>query len=238
MSQSPLPQAYKLVRQILSSSPYGLHTKDIVRQGVALYADKLPREALDNIPEPVNERIHKGKKKHVPEKQLVPEGHPFISTSFLKNRVLPVLQSQNLIHKHPVHPKPSELDPSSPSAAKRGNAKLEFVWSLREQPADLPEGVSWSTAEQWERFIQGEHPGLVGRDYKEMLEQIKVAKRKEAIESGKARRTDEEIRAWEGRRVGVTTEKERYHLNKRREANRPRKEWKNQEEWQRLLNES
>ncbi|WVQ73907.1 hypothetical protein IAR50_003488 [Cryptococcus sp. DSM 104548] len=236
MSQTPLPQAYKLVRQILSSSPSGLHTKDIIRQGVALYADKLPKEAFD-IPEPVNERVHKGKKRHVPEPKLVPEGHPFISTSFMKNRVLPVLQSQNLVHKHAVHPKSSDPNAPSPST-KRSNAKLDFVWSLRDEPSDLPEGVAWSNAEQWDRFLRGEHPGLIGRDYKEMLKEVKVAKRRDAIESGQIRRTDDEIRAWEGRRVGVTTEKERYHLNKRREANRPRKEWKNQEKWQQLLSEA
>lgn len=67
------------------------------------------------------------------------------------------------------------------------------------------------------------------------MEQLKKDQRRQAVESGAERRTEEEIRAWEDRKVGVTTEKERGHLNKRRELKRPQKEWKRYGRWEQLF---
>ncbi|OXC68363.1 hypothetical protein AYX13_03067 [Cryptococcus neoformans] len=227
-----LPQAYKLVHQILSSAKSGLHTKDIVKQGVALYADRLPPHAFE-IEEPVDERKHKGKKKHVPEPKLVPQGHPFISTNFLKHHVLPTLQSQNLIHKHVVPLEDSEAGPSTSS--KRGQARRQFVWSLRELPEVEGQSTSWSYPEHWQRLLSGAHPKDIGAEHKGFLEQLKKDQRRQAVESGAERRTEEEIWAWEDRKMGVTTQKERGHLNKRRELKRPEKEWKRYGRWEQLF---
>lgn len=163
-------------------------------------------------------------------------GSQFIDSlliSFLKNHVLPTLQSQNLIHKHVVHLDDSESASSTPS--KRGNAKRQFVWSLRDLPDVESQSTSWSYSEHWQRLLSGAQPEDVGAEHKHFLEQLKKDERRQAIESGAERRTEEEIWAWEDRKVGVTTEKERGHLNKRRGLKRPQKEWKRYGRWQQLF---
>ncbi|WVN88570.1 uncharacterized protein L203_103781 [Cryptococcus depauperatus CBS 7841] len=234
MPPPTLPEAFKLVHQILSANQTGLHTKDIIRQGVALYKDKLPANAFI-MEEPKDERKHKGKSKHVPEPKLVPRGHPFVSTSHLKNRVLPVLQSQNLIHKHIVH---QETPPEpSTSKSKKDKPRPLFVWSLRDLPDSNLVESSWSTSEHWERLVGGEHPGAVGRDYELHQKDLRSAERGKAIDSGKVKRTEEEMWAWEDRKVGLTTNKERGHLNDRRQAARPAKERRRLDRWEKLFRE-
>ncbi|WVQ82076.1 hypothetical protein IAT38_004204 [Cryptococcus sp. DSM 104549] len=250
-----LTQAYKLIRQALATSPKaGLSTKDIVREGLTLYDGPLPE------PTPVEPRFGKDgrrlkplgvdpslltteeralhswkkiKKKYTPEPRLVPEGHPFVSTTFVKREILPTLASLNLVHKHALH-----ADPSRPSSSTRVKGSgPNFVWSLVNEDSSTdstksPKSPSresrptFSSENQWDLLLQGAHPGEIHAIRKQYLAELAEEQRAKEIESGRARRTDEEVWAWDERRPGITTAPERAHLNKRRERNRPAKEWK------------
>lgn len=141
-------------------------------------------------------------------------------TSFLKRRVLPVLQSQRLIHIKPVREE---------STSK---AHTQFVWHISDPIHDLipstqfPNLRPWDPAEHWDRLIAGVHPAETAADLNTLLEKRDEAKKEKAYADGREKRPEREIWRWEGREPELTTRLERLHLNRRKQRARPGKERK------------
>ncbi|WVF71339.1 hypothetical protein IAT40_006142 [Kwoniella sp. CBS 6097] len=272
-ASSPLPKAFKLVHRILSAptSSNGLTTKEIIREALKAHhienpfsASSVANASQAEADEPVIAAKGKGKAKakgknavighgHGQKKNLgvnvVPDGHPFISSTYLKTRVLAVLKSQNLISKSVRRAPPSAAaaasvsasstsDPSSSSASAStstsGGSRPTFTWTLNEtrpitssssstsaSASDLP---TWDKSAHWDRLIAGEAPGKLHAELTELFALRKAEAKEQAFESKKARRSEREIWEWEDRADGITTRLERVHLNKRRGEGRPKKE--------------
>ncbi|KAK8864550.1 hypothetical protein IAR55_001800 [Kwoniella newhampshirensis] len=252
---STLPTAFKLVHTILSSNPQaGFTTRELVREGIALYqassssgeASSSSSSASDTA-NPTPEAAKGGKGKAVkgrsssgsPGVNVVPEGHPFVSTSFLKHRVLPILQSQDLIRKSVHHPSASTSTPSSSAnaTAQTSKSKPTFRWTLT-PPSSTPSSLStpaWSLPHHWDRILAGETPGKLHAELSQNKMARQVEEKERGFASGKLRRTEREMWAWEGRAEGLTTRLERLHLNKRRANARPAKERRRRDSWEKLF---
>lgn len=81
-----------------------------------------------------------------------------------------------------------------------------------------------SLEDHWQRLIGGEGPQYLYADLKREKASKIAAVQEERFARGQDRRTHEQIRAWDDRAPGITTERERDHLNKRRGLARPAKE--------------
>ncbi len=81
-----------------------------------------------------------------------------------------------------------------------------------------------SLEERWQRLIDGEGPQFLYADLKREKASKLAEVQEERFARGQDRRTHEQIRAWDDRAPGITTERERDHLNKRRGLARPAKE--------------
>ncbi|WVQ99527.1 hypothetical protein IAU59_006663 [Kwoniella sp. CBS 9459] len=256
-ASSPLPRAFKLVHRILSSptSSNGLTTKEIIREALKAHQSQSQAdnslssssasagaEELEATPAP---RKGKGKDKVVvghaqgQKKNLgvnvVPDGHPFVSSTYLKTRVLAVLKSQNLISKS-IRRAPSASSSSSDPSSSTSNAsgsRPTFTWKLNETRSSPSTSTSssssssvptWDKSAHWDRLINGEAPGKLHAELTELYHLRKTEAKEQAFESKKARRSEREIWEWEGRADGLTTTLERLHLNKRRGEARPKKE--------------
>ncbi|WWD17134.1 hypothetical protein CI109_101571 [Kwoniella shandongensis] len=234
---STLPTAFKLVHTILSANPStAFTTRELVREGIALYASSSSAEATSstssaNASTSTNAESKKVKGKNVKERNspgvnVVPEGHPFVSTSFLKHRVLPILQSQDLIRKSVHHTSPITSTSSSSTQSPPVKSKPSFRWTLVSSPT-TPSNLTtpaWSLPEHWNRLLSGETPGRLHAELTANKSSRKSEEKERAFDSGKLRRNEREIWGWEGREEGLTTRLERLHLNKRRGGKRPEKE--------------
>lgn len=84
----------------------------------------------------------------------------------------------------------------------------------------------WDPDAHWERLLSGEHPGQVAGELNLVRAEKEKAAKEEFYASGREKRPEREVWAWEGREPELTTRLERLHLNKRRQGNRPAKERK------------
>lgn len=143
-----------------------------------------------------------------------------LTNRFLKNRILPVLESQHLIH----------LAPSKPTS---GSGQT-FKWALGPPPSAASRGAraaaptesmpTWDTEAHWARLLEGAHPGQTAREYSVHRAMEKSLRRDQAVLDGKVRLDERGMRGWAAREPGLTTTGERGHLNVRRERARGRKE--------------
>ncbi|WRT66542.1 uncharacterized protein IL334_003501 [Kwoniella shivajii] len=260
-ANSPLPNAFRLVRQILSTSTAseGLTTKELVREALTLCQSENPSPSPSPSPSqgdssstssvisqsPIEPSLAslKGKGKNVvvgkKEKgvNVLPDGHPFISTSFLKSRILAVLQSQDLLLKSPRKSSSSSSSstPSTPSgsgssssggssSSNSSSGKPTFVWKISSPRQSNLSTSQWDFPNHWDRLIQGVSPGQLSAEYTSNKIARQKEERERGLDSGKLRRTEKEIWDWQGRKDGITTTLERLHLNKRRAEARPKKE--------------
>ena len=173
MSGSTLPQAFKLVRQLLSERPRAF--QELLRDGISTFSGE---ELAPSI---------KGKGKSSGE-SVVPEGHPFVSAryvpvplavlsscssvtddvcSYLKTRVLPILSSQGLILKSTKQgyslPSPSATTPTTPSLENH-----------------------------WDRLISGESPSTLGFEHSSIRSELRQA-RKEARKEAEGETEDDRL---------------------------------------------
>lgn len=140
-----------------------------------------------------------------------------MTSSFLKNRILPVLSSQDLIVKS------SKATFATPAGS--------FAWSLK-PPSEIPESdpnppPTWDTDAHWNRLLSGSSPSALAYAYEAHRAEVKEHKRLAALADPTnrvARRTERDVWAWEGRAEGLTTILERTHLNVRKARGRPEKE--------------
>ena len=142
----------------------------------------------------------------------------------MKKHVLPVLESQRLIHIKPVRSDPT----MSPKQAV-------YMWHLSPSLSDLPPGTTWDVDSHWDRLIKGEHPSQLHTELTDVIAGRTAAKKEALYERKVLRRPEREI--WEmgeGREMELTTRLERVHLNKRRRNARPGKERKRLEGWKML----
>ncbi|WVR06881.1 hypothetical protein IAU60_003917 [Kwoniella sp. DSM 27419] len=259
---STLPSAFKLVHRVLSASASstassssaqsaGLTTRELVREALALYRSENgltgTSEQAAAAPDVADKggKAQKGKGKAVPVRQtkgvnVLPEGHPFVSTTFLKQRILNTLQSQNLIAKSirpssPSSSSSSSTNTPSPASAAAGPSKLTFAWKLVDPRANASKAHPWSVPDHWDRLISGEAPGRLAAERKAVMEARKVDLQERAWAEGRDRRTEREIWQWEDRKDGLTTRLERLNLNKRRAEARPKKERRRIERWETLF---
>ncbi|OCF32963.1 hypothetical protein I316_05301 [Kwoniella heveanensis BCC8398] len=286
-ASSPLPKAIKLVHTILSSSSaattnsskgVGLTTKEIIREAIKAYQAENPsasalasastsaHSATNEEPQTTGKGKGKGKGKvvvgHGQKKNLgvnvVPDGHPFVSSTYLKTRVLAVLKSQNLISKS-IRRAPVAVAVSDPSSSASASASAStstftatsggagaaaaagrptYTWKLNDNlpftssTSDLP---VWDKSAHWARLIAGEAPGKLHAELSELFVLRKAELKEQAFESKKARRSEREIWEWDGRADGLTTRLERIHLNKRRAEARPKKERRRIEAYERFV---
>lgn len=134
--------------------------------------------------------------------------------SFLKNQILAVLTSQDLIRKR-VTPADGKVQ------------KHQFHLNL-ENPT-LPPSLStsiptWDTHAHWSRILSGERPSALAHEYAKYKSSISSVKRDSRFDTGKVLRSERDVWAWSGRQEGLTTVLERDHLNVRRARARPGKE--------------
>ncbi|WVQ67283.1 uncharacterized protein L199_005478 [Kwoniella botswanensis] len=234
---SQLPSAFRLVRQILSESTaaQGLTTKELVKEALKIYQSENPNHdatplqaSSSTVAESSTKGQGKGKGKgsnvlSVGKKEkgvnVIPEGHPFVSTSYLKSQILARLSSQSLLIKTPSHP-------SSSSSGSSG--KPTFVWRLNNPKQSNLSTPSWDYPSHWDSLISGEKtPGETYYEYKQNQLERREEEKQRALDSGKVLRTERQIWEWDGRKDGLTTNMERLHLNKRRREKRPQKERRN-----------
>ncbi|WWD03352.1 hypothetical protein V865_001404 [Kwoniella europaea PYCC6329] len=232
---SQLPSAFQLVRQILSESTaaQGLTTKELVKEALKIYQSETPNHdatGLQASSSTVAESSSKGKGKGKGNNVLsagkkekgvnvIPEGHPFVSTSYLKSQILARLSSQSLLIKTPSHP-------SSPSSGSSG--KPTFVWRLNNPKQSNLSTPSWDYPSHWNSLISGEKtPGQTYHEFKQNQLERREEEKQRALDGGKVLRTERQIWEWDGRKDGLTTNMERLHLNKRRRDKRPLKERRN-----------
>ncbi|KAK4689288.1 hypothetical protein P7C73_g824, partial [Tremellales sp. Uapishka_1] len=240
-SSSTLPTAFKLVRQLLAERPRHFH--ELIKDGVAAYGATTAStsQAVEAAPAVLEGERGKGKgrgrrgssservspaKQAAQAKRAVPEGHPFVSASFLKSRILPILASQDLIEKKAVFGSTSKS-----ATTKSGSDKPHWIWTLsaREPPASSTPSP-WDRTAHWTALIDGESPASLAHQYAQIKSELASARKEVLYDTGKARRTVRDVMAWEGRRDGLTTRLERLHLNVRRSRNRPAKERKRADE--------
>ncbi|EIW70494.1 hypothetical protein TREMEDRAFT_60997 [Tremella mesenterica DSM 1558] len=91
----PTGEAFAIVRKLLLERPRGF--QDLLRSGLAEHpSSHNPRPAQ----EPRNpRRLSSGRWAKQANVTYVPEGHPFVSSNFLKHRILPILQTHGLVQK-------------------------------------------------------------------------------------------------------------------------------------------
>lgn len=170
--------------------------------------------------------------------------------SFLKHKVLPVLESQHLVIKSMVlspsgtrswrwhlvqaapdghsasssggdPSNPSESDPSSSTPSASSSSSSPLPQRVLEAATRLP---NLDRDSHWDRLLSGTHPALLAADIRQIEHENAAAKKEARFEKGFSRRTEREMRSWEGREPGLTTRLERVHLNDRRARARPEKE--------------
>ncbi|OCF60996.1 hypothetical protein L486_00640 [Kwoniella mangroviensis CBS 10435] len=243
---SQLPQAFHLVRQILSESTaaQGLTTKELVKEALKIYQSENPNHdatrlqaSSSTVAESSTKGQGKGKGKgsnvlSVGKKEkgvnVIPEGHPFVSTSYLKSQILARLSSQSLLIKSPSHP--------SSSSSSGSSGKPTFVWRLNNPKQSNLSTPSWDYPSHWDSLISGEKtPGQTYYEYKQNQLERREEEKQRALDSGKVLRTERQIWEWDGRKDGLTTNMERSHLNKRRREKRPLKERRNLLAYERLI---
>ncbi|WVW84112.1 hypothetical protein I302_106141 [Kwoniella bestiolae CBS 10118] len=242
---SQLPSAFRLVRQILSdtNAAQGLTTKELVKQALKIYQSENPHAAPSQSQSQAGSSTTaesstrgKGKGKNVVAMtkkdkgvNVIPEGHPFVSTSHLKSQILARLQSQSLLLKLPLRPSTS----SSPSSS---GGKPTFVWRLNNPKQSNLTTPQWNYPGHWDSLISGEKtPGELYYEYNANKAARSEEEKQRGLDGGKVLRTEKEIWAWEGRVDGLTTNLERGHLNRRRRDGRPAKERRNLQGYEGLL---
>ncbi|WWC62159.1 uncharacterized protein I303_104751 [Kwoniella dejecticola CBS 10117] len=244
-ASSPLPKAFRLVREILQAAPPGgLSTKEIVKEAIRLYQVDNPSydpsssqastsssststSATTTTAESSTIASSKGKGKgrasgssgsntrKAKGVNVIPPDHPFVSTSYLKSRVLATLQSQALLSK--------TAQPSS-AASSSGSGKQSFAWRLSEARQSNLSTPKWDFPSHWQRLIDGVSPGQLHAEYTANKAARQEEERQRGFESGKVLRTERDIWEWAERRPVLSTNLERLHLNKRRAEKRPKKE--------------
>ncbi|WWC70171.1 uncharacterized protein I206_104119 [Kwoniella pini CBS 10737] len=247
-SKSPLPKAFGLIHQILQSSPVeGLSTKEIIKEGLKIYQIENPSynqqsssssssTSSSTLTTLIGENSIKGKGKNVLINNnknqkginIIPEGHPFISTSYLKSRVLATLQSQSLLIKTSQQKQHQQSSSSTSTNTGGGGGKPIFLWKLNEiKQSNLNNIPKWDFNEHWKKLINNEQsPGKLFFN----LNKNKELRKKEEFErslnnfQNKIKRNNQQILQWKDRKPFLTTILERSHLNKRRLEKRPKKE--------------
>ncbi|WWC89155.1 uncharacterized protein L201_004073 [Kwoniella dendrophila CBS 6074] len=263
-STNQLPTAFRIVRQILSNSSAaeGLTTKELVKEALKLYQSENPNSSSSSIASSSSsssqqESINvKGKGKNVVTStkkdkgiNVIPDGHPFISTSYLKSRILSRLESQDLLIKVPKKTQTSSTSSSSissnstsssSSGTGSGGGKQIFVWKINEPKQSNLNTPKWNFPEHWNKLIEGTStPGQLYFEYQQNLIARKEEEKQRGLDSGKVLRTEKQIWENENRLPILTTNLERLHLNKRKSLSRPKKERKRLELFQSvpLINE-
>ncbi|GMK55277.1 hypothetical protein CspeluHIS016_0203330 [Cutaneotrichosporon spelunceum] len=208
---SPLPtpsgEAFAIVRRMLQERPR--HFREILADGIA-------SSTPEGEEKPVAYKMKKvkGKGKAEVEPIVVPEGHPFLSGAYLKNRIIPVLESQKLVRK-------AWLDavPGSSLARMSHHQRKHAMWVIQEDG---------NLAQRWDMItdpaMDQETLRRLGGQERLSREAAQRARREKAFASGREERTDRDIMAWADRPAGFTTSLERKHLNTRRDRARPAKE--------------
>ncbi|CAK9781094.1 hypothetical protein CC85DRAFT_282545 [Cutaneotrichosporon oleaginosum] len=203
----PTGEAFAIVRRMLQERPR--HFREILADGIASTTPE-----GDDKPVAYKMKKSKGKGKAEVESIAVPEGHPFMSGTFLKKRIIPVLESQNLVRK-------AWLDavPGSSLAKMSHHQRKHAMWVIQEEG---------KLAERWDAITD---PSLtlptlrrLGAEERAAKAEAAVKRREAAFNSGREERTERDIMAWADRPVGFTTSLERKHLNTRRARARPIKE--------------
>ncbi|KAL7421961.1 hypothetical protein Q5752_003733 [Cryptotrichosporon argae] len=204
MSRVPSAEAFALVRRLLTDRPR--HFRELVADGVAAtHADAGTSAGAGAGVGGLAAAAVKGKGKARAGRDeagasSVPDGHPFVSGTFLKKRILPVLESQHLVVKRAT----------LPFGAKSEREKKQFLFSLA--PASDADAVA--VAGQWDRVLSGAPLAVVGGDYLAALDSAPGA---EETLSAKERERAE-------RRKEVEVKLGRVHLNTRRARARGEKE--------------
>nr|XP_018262786.1 uncharacterized protein I303_04269 [Kwoniella dejecticola CBS 10117]OBR84944.1 hypothetical protein I303_04269 [Kwoniella dejecticola CBS 10117] len=261
-ASSPLPKAFRLVREILQAAPPGgLSTKEIVKEAIRLYQVDNPSydpsssqastsssststSATTTTAESSTIASSKGKGKgrasgssgsntrKAKGVNVIPPDHPFVSTSYLKSRVLATLQSQALLSKtaQPSSAASSSGSGSGSSSSRSnsgsssGAGKQSFAWRLSEARQSNLSTPKWDFPSHWQRLIDGVSPGQLHAEYTANKAARQEEERQRGFESGKVLRTERDIWEWAERRPVLSTNLERLHLNKRRAEKRPKKE--------------
>ncbi|BEI85460.1 hypothetical protein CcaverHIS002_0508610 [Cutaneotrichosporon cavernicola] len=208
---TPLPtpsgEAFALVRRMLQERPR--HFREILADGIAT-------STPEGEEKPVAYKMKKvkGKGKDEVEPVAVPEGHPFLSAGYLKNRIIPVLESQRLVRKAWL-----DATPGTSLARMSHHQRKHAMWVIQEEG---------KLAARWEAITDPalDQAGLRRLGGQERLSREAAARsrRETAFTTGREERTERDIMAWADRPAGFTTNLERKHLNTRRNRARPVKE--------------
>ncbi|TXT08959.1 hypothetical protein VHUM_02433 [Vanrija humicola] len=205
----PTAAAFALVRDLLADRPR--HFREILLDGVGA------KQTIAAV-YPASARL-KGKAKAVVEDVGavdIPKEHPFVSSTYLKKHILPVLASQKLIAKEWRKAAPgSALERAHHPHTERKHA----MWVLQDG------GVAGT---RWDNLTSGTVTArlLQRQGHEVVLEAAaqKAAEREARFESGEETRSDKDVMAWADRPKGFTVTAERLHLNRRRARRRDFKE--------------
>lgn len=148
-----------------------------------------------------------------------------LTIRFLRSKIIPVLESLELVHRKAIRPVTGTVRSSRLLESERGHGSpFRFFLSPPRQVARGSPLRRRNLGNDWDRICSGTFAGVIHGELDALKKESEEQRLQRRLDLKIDKRTEEQIWSWSGRQPELTTRKQRFHLNRRKQKNRDRLE--------------
>ena len=148
-----------------------------------------------------------------------------MTTRFLRKKIIPVLESLELVHRKAIRPVTGTVRSSRLLESERGHGSpFQFFLSPPPQVSRGSPLRRRNLGQDWDRICTGTFAGVIHGELNALKKESEEQRLERRLKLKLDKRTEEQIWSWSGRQPELTTRKQRFHLNRRKQKNRDKLE--------------